>query len=659
MLKKNEEVLSLVLIGTIVAIHISIISYYTSYMPISDDYGAVLGFINTYVQENNFLEKMKMLFWQHNEHRIVFNRLIEVLQYTLMGEISFPILVLIGSIGWFGTVYLLYRWSREQGFFKIVYFLPLIFILFAFSHAALMTWAMASLQQYWQLLFALLSIYFLQKNKLLFAYIFLLFSLFTGGGGIVLIPLIFLYFIINKKYKQMFIFLLVSIVLLFIYFILFKFVFSHKIHGPLWLLVHQPENVIQFTFTFLGNFAYVNPVAMFTGIGLVLLFLLRIKYFFHKVPFLAWSITYIILTALLVGMSRSRYGVDLALPSRYSIYSVLFLSMLYLSYMNIARYRTWVWKIGLGIGIGLYLFYFNERIPAFEARQHNAETKLDLPARERAEVILRKSAQLNTFKAFKRMTLPSVLSHLPEKKGFTDYNLTIAGEHLTSHVDKKIKPILRYEKIGNIFIDGFIKDGSNKNSAYAVNINLDDNNHVVFLEKTTTLPNGLERYSYLYSKLNIVLSTSKLNIGKHTLKMKTINHDCTGYYNDVTIPVIIKPLKEVKKLPIEEGKTKGNIEYIHIAGQFMVVKGWCVVDSSVTTSVIVDIDGILYPALYGGNRPDVAEALHNPLYRKSGFKFELNTTTLVKGWHILKIYLLSQNNTILYATSLNKKFKID
>ena len=141
----KADILSIVIITIIFSLYLGTIFVYTSHMPVSDDYGAVLVFLNNFVQAGDIYEKFSMLFLQHNEHRIVFNRIIEVLQLHVSGEVNFLYLTLIGNLGWVLTVYLLWHYAKKRNIVTITSFVPVILFMFTFSHSALMTWAMASL----------------------------------------------------------------------------------------------------------------------------------------------------------------------------------------------------------------------------------------------------------------------------------------------------------------------------------------------------------------------------------------------------------------------------------------------------------------------------------------------------------------------------------
>ena len=58
-------------------------------MPYFDDYDSVLNWLVTFSQPGSFMNKLELLFRQHNEHRIVFDRLVELMELHTLGVVNF------------------------------------------------------------------------------------------------------------------------------------------------------------------------------------------------------------------------------------------------------------------------------------------------------------------------------------------------------------------------------------------------------------------------------------------------------------------------------------------------------------------------------------------------------------------------------------------
>ena len=54
-------------------------------IPFIDDYNALLDFVIQYLRSNSIKEKLHFIFRQHNEHRIVYARLVVLLDYYVFG----------------------------------------------------------------------------------------------------------------------------------------------------------------------------------------------------------------------------------------------------------------------------------------------------------------------------------------------------------------------------------------------------------------------------------------------------------------------------------------------------------------------------------------------------------------------------------------------
>jgi hypothetical protein len=145
--------------------------------PFSDDFDAILGFLNTY-QETDPKSFLNLILAQHNEHRIAFSKIIYAIYFTIFEKINFSPLIWIGNVGWFATIYLLWRYSKQFGI-KLYQFVPVIIVLLTFAHYNSMTWSMTSIQLYFQILFALLALYAMVNQRPLSALGFFVIGLFT------------------------------------------------------------------------------------------------------------------------------------------------------------------------------------------------------------------------------------------------------------------------------------------------------------------------------------------------------------------------------------------------------------------------------------------------------------------------------------------------
>jgi hypothetical protein len=90
------------------------------------------------------------------------------------------------------------------------------------------------------------------------------------------------------------------------------------------------------------------------------------------------------------------------------------------------------------------------------------------------------------------------------------------------------------------------------------------------------------------------------------------------------------------------------------------VKGWAVdvLNIKPAGGVFIDIDGKMFPTLFGRNRPDVAEFFNNPEYQYSGYMGEIPASEVGKGHHTLSLKILTNDRKAYYDTNLKVELDI-
>lgn len=323
--------------------------------PFSDDFDAILGFINTY-QEAGPRSFFSLIFAQHNEHRIAFSKIVYAMYFTIFGNINFSHLIWIGNLGWLATIYLLWRYSKQCDI-KLYQFAPVIIILLSFSHYNLMTWAMASIALYYQILFALLTLYAMVNRRPLLAMLFFVLGIFTSGGGIALAPLLLLFYASQRQWRSFILALITIASSLCIYFFIFSYISPPGHAHPLNNLLH-PQLLLKFFIVFLGNF--VKESVLVSGLfGAVIagLFLKYAKPIYQNTPYLWWVALFIFIVDGMLSITRSGFGVEYATSSRYTPNSLLIISILYISCLaQCTSEKSRLLATGAGLLFALILF---------------------------------------------------------------------------------------------------------------------------------------------------------------------------------------------------------------------------------------------------------------------------------------------------------------
>jgi len=89
-----------------------------------------------------------------------------------------------------------------------------------------------------------------------------------------------------------------------------------------------------------------------------------------------------------------------------------------------------------------------------------------------------------------------------------------------------------------------------------------------------------------------------------------------------------------------------------VSGDELTVAGWVVDEPNKTTAnkIFVNIAGSDFPAAYGGERPDVAKALGQAAYTKSGFMSKIPVSEIGKGNHQLRLKVVAAQGDVYYLT---------
>lgn len=355
-------------------------------------------------------QKLLHLFDQHWEHRIIWTRLIFAAWYKLTGSLNYYGLTLVGVSGLLALLALLAVVFRRTGL-AWVYFLPVPFWLFTLQSHENLLWAMASIQNFWVLVFALGSFYALAQSTSLTRWLALglaVLATYTSGngalvlisGGIVLIwQLGMNQWPVERKPAQttlngwgfIGIWGVVSLISIGGYFLNYQRItfFPSPFRYPFidWLkayFVFFGAFADPFPYSGAGAYGYENPLGLTVALGLILVGLggyclltslnrgkgltasslssspssLSSPLF----PFYLGTVLFLLATAAITVYSRVGFaGPGYLLQGRYKIYSALMLAVVYL--FALTRFNPvkkssfrWAWVGILVVSIGQSLF---------------------------------------------------------------------------------------------------------------------------------------------------------------------------------------------------------------------------------------------------------------------------------------------------------------
>ena len=370
----KTSVLQAIVLSIMLAIPV-IIYYVTIYenaynFPYEDDFNSALSFISDYSFTGlNIWGKLKLIFSQYNEHRIVFDRLVFLADYGLFGQLNFRHLILIGNLAQLliGVLFFTVAFRPFLLNQKLLYLLPVAYSLFSYQYWDLSTWSMAALQNLYVIPFAMFSLYSLcQPTRRAFALACgaAVLATYTSGNGlftfIVGMPLLLLL----KSYRRLGIWVGLSIITIGLYFLKYMRPPYHPDIAD--SLFNHTGRAVSYFFTLIGAMIGAGrpKLAILFGITSLLVTLGLVSYLWYKkrltayLPLLSW-LAFLYLTCLSLMASRSGMGVGQAFSPRYGIVVVmLFATQAVLAIETITYYYLRLGVLTSYLGVCLF-FYFS------------------------------------------------------------------------------------------------------------------------------------------------------------------------------------------------------------------------------------------------------------------------------------------------------------
>ena len=377
----TKNILATFLILFPIVVFYLVFQKYAVNIPHWDDF-AIRNTLAQILETDSISEKIKLLFSQHNEHRILLTRLSAWFVFLQQGTLNLKSLMFIGFIALLGLLAIFFQISKKYNY-PLLAFVPISFILFNVGLFENTFWGMASVQNFGVIFFAFLTFYWLifsvekQKNHYFYLALFSSFiGVFTSSNGII-IPLIgCLVLLVQQRKKQLIIWLGSSIIFIVSFFFNFQ---------------KNPDNVVETNFSDLksiikGIFATLGSILDSTAIaptkhmdlamalGLFLLIFMCIfiyQVIFKKYNRAAFSIyrstndlfllaclAFIGITSLGIVAARISYGIEVLLTSKYKIYSVLSIIIFYLVALNslAERFKNSFIQLAIFVGI-IFNFY--------------------------------------------------------------------------------------------------------------------------------------------------------------------------------------------------------------------------------------------------------------------------------------------------------------
>ncbi len=342
-------------------------------------------------QETTVSGKIYQLFRQHNEHRIVLDRMVTWLDYTLFGKLNYRHLMLLGNASLLGLLVVLgavlHRTVRATGRGQtsgLLYLSPIAFLLFNLSSWENAFWGMAALQNFSVVLWVIGSLYCLTVGWHLPAAIGLgILATLTSGNGLLIWPIGAVILVLQRQYRALTGWGLSALIVIGLYFLGYE---NPEGNPP------ARGSVLDFFkgwLAFNGAAGEVFPLGNPFGICLMLGGILTagvlgaalwvfvrnlLPYALSKTSqrpaagslFFVGCTAFLLGTGLIVAWSRVGFGLDVLITSRYKIYSLLLLAVAYVYAISqlAPRWRSLAGAVGLAGSVAIaglsYVVYADE-----------------------------------------------------------------------------------------------------------------------------------------------------------------------------------------------------------------------------------------------------------------------------------------------------------
>lgn len=321
---------------------------YAVNVPYNDD-ESLLSTVNDLGNKDS--DVLEILFRQHNDHRILFSRLASIAITFLNKTLSFRIMIISSyfNLILLGHALFLVFKSANKNF---LYFAPVTWLVFSPLVYATHLWSLTGFEQSLAVAFSLYSLYFLQPSKQKVWYLsipFVIAATLSNLDGLSVIPLALLWLTSQKRKREIWLFLLFSIIYLYVFFLeyrsstilkfgepwqAFRAIFSAFIIFTGSAVKIVSDSNVYLTTCILGIFILIVYLAI------VIIKLLRKRdapSFIYPFTFTEISFLKLLSCAAMVALGRATESLDNMLAARFQIYSVCILALFYLFVLSVVK----------------------------------------------------------------------------------------------------------------------------------------------------------------------------------------------------------------------------------------------------------------------------------------------------------------------------------
>ena len=254
------------------------------------------------------------------------------------------------------------------------------------------------------------------------------------------------------------------------------------------------------------------------------------------------------------------------------------------------------------------------------------------------------------------MKLPSELLKVEKTEGSAAYDITINQNISFSDQNqtRKHEPSINIlPSVIGVTLEGLVYDKTNQDTSCGVITVLNKRKQIFYLTHQDNNKENIFGSKSPANNLEGMINVSGLTSGKHTLQVRVLNHECSGYYDTFTMTINKSAVDSLLELPVEKKKLRGWVEKFDVHKDKIYIEGWYTKEEgpALSKTLLLEISGKKYVTRYGYERSDVAKVMNDEAYSKSGFKLTVNKNEISSGKHIVKVFLLSDDKTVFYEDS--------
>jgi hypothetical protein len=361
--------------------------------PWLDDFEVGPMTLKNWLATEDLTKRFDLIWAPNNEHRVVILKLLVLFNFYVLGQFNIQWMIWESHLYLIPLFYFVFQVLPKEN--RWINMASLIFIYLSFQYTLSSYWMIAAVQHNSVIGFGLISTYLLAKNKYFFVAVFCtLLAALSNSDGLFFIPIGAVLLFLQYRWKELFIWLIVLIGLIFLFFLKYPSM-NYYAYAFQFFLENQSKSFFGF-FVFLGGFMDFFkerniPIRLYVtaGFGLAIV-VIWLKYVYQfclgsvsdKLEnwrkgkllsendlFILSGILFCFTNALMISVLRAVFGDYVYLIGNYRIYAALgflFTTLLTFQQPNAIR-KTYLILI---VSIGYWGFSAYTYIPWVFANQN-------------------------------------------------------------------------------------------------------------------------------------------------------------------------------------------------------------------------------------------------------------------------------------------------